>query len=79
MLAIRVQDNAIRVICSKNQVIDTRNLKSACRTVFRLIKQNNTFPIIIDAGRNVNLSHKADLLFKRIEKCSDKTLIIITG
>lgn len=79
MLAIRTQDNAIRVICSKNQVIDTQNLKSACRTVFRLIKQHNTFPIVIDAGKNVNLSKKAALLFKRIEKCSDKTLIIIAG
>jgi len=79
MLAVRIQDNSIRVICSKNQVIDTHILKSICKTVFRLSRQNNSFPIIVDAGRNVSLSHKAAKLFKRIEKCSDKTLIIIAG
>ena len=79
MLATRIQDNAIRIICSKNQIIDTRKLKSIYRTTLRFIAQNNQLPIIVDAGKNVKLSNSASKLFKRIEKCSNKTLIIIAG
>jgi ABC-type lipoprotein export system ATPase subunit len=79
MLATRIQDNSIRIICSNNQIIDTKKLKTLYRTVLRFIHQNGNLPIIVDAGRNVSLSNQASKLFKRIEKCSDKTLIIIAG
>ncbi len=79
MLATRIQDNTIRIICSKNQIIDTHKLKSMYRTTLRFIQQNNQLPVIVDFGKNVTLSSKASKLFKRIEKCSDKTLIIIAG
>ncbi|MCB9360548.1 MAG: hypothetical protein H6587_08180 [Flavobacteriales bacterium] len=69
----------ILISCSNNQFIDTPELKSIYRTTLRFIRQNNQLPVIINAGKNVKLSSEASRLFKRIEKCSDKTLVIIAG
>lgn len=79
MLAARIQDKTIRIICSKNQFIDIVTFKSICRTTLRLIGQNQNLPIIISLENNVTLSDKASELFKKIEKCSNKTIVIIAG
>ena len=80
MLAVRLQNKSIKVICSGNQIIDTSKLKNLYRTSLKFLNQNNKLPVIIEIEKNVKISDRVQELFNKIEtKCSDRTLIIIAG
>jgi len=80
MLSTRLHKNSINIICSKNQQINTNNLKDLYRTVLKFKNQNNKLPVIVELERNVQVSNSARNLFNKIEeKCTDQTLIIIAA
>lgn len=80
MLSIRLQKNAINVICTNNQYVNCDNLKQSYRTVLKLIKQNNEIPVIVNLDQHVKITRSARNLFKKIEsKYNDRTLVIIAG
>lgn len=80
MISTTLIDNIIRINCSKNQLIDVKQLKQIYRASFKLIDKHGTTPIIVNTENNVQLSTTAKKIFRRLNnKYNDITLIIISG
>ncbi len=79
MINSRVIDNNIRMSLSKNQTLNIDQFKRLFRLGMRLSNQHEEMPIIVDTGRNVNLTEEARLVFNRLNsRCIKRILVIIS-
>ena len=73
-------DDAIRITCTGNQVVDVKKLKKIYRSGSRFREQHGAIRIIVDTDRKVRLSARAEILFNRwSKKINDLTIVIIAA
>jgi len=79
MISVRLMNKTIKILCTKNEIIDINKLKRLCRTSFKFIEQNKYFPIIVEVEKNVKLKNDAKKMLERIDARDNNTLVIIVG
>lgn len=80
MINTRVEDNIIRISCTRNQIIGAEQLKRIYRAGNKIVEQLGIASVIVDIERNVDLSNDAKEIFKRLDtRCVNTTLVIIVG
>ncbi len=78
MIRTRIEEDNIRVSCSKRQVINVEQVKRSFRTCLRFAEQHGNAPVIVDFDKGARLSNEAQQIFDRWNRISRPiTLVVI--